>query len=220
MSPGRVGRRVARSARSRARRARSEREPGAARFSSPPPGSSLASTRCSTRSGLTGALDGVCAGKSFLPHQLVALGVFTHLRPIPGLPTAGFGSSLDELHGALGAAEGEGLLQIATETYALRGGEVSHWGRLRREAPRIDEGSVSRAVELAERHIIAAQRENGAFRYTLDPFYRRGRRGSGQHPPPGGHHLRPLSARTRTAHREGRAARARAARRLPSRAHG
>ncbi len=29
---------------------------------------------------------------------------------------------------------------------------------------------MSRAVELAERHIIAAQRENGAFRYTLDPF--------------------------------------------------
>ena len=121
--------------------------------------------------GIRPALDGVCAGKKcLLPHQLVALGVFTHFRPIPGLPTAGFGSSLDELSSALGAAPGDSLLQIATRSYALRAGEVSAWTRLRRAAPTVDQRSVSRAVELAERHIIAAQRENGAFRYTLDPF--------------------------------------------------
>jgi hypothetical protein len=121
--------------------------------------------------GIRPALDGVCAGqKCLLPHQLVALGIFTHFRPIPGLPTAGFGSSLDELSSALGAARSEGLLQIATRSYAIRDGEVSAWVRLRREVTRVDARSVSRAVELAERHIVAAQRDNGAFRYTLDPF--------------------------------------------------
>jgi hypothetical protein len=121
--------------------------------------------------GIRPALDGVCSGKKcLLPHQLVALGVFTHFRPIPGLPTAALGSSLDELERALGASPGDGLLQIATQSYALRGGKVSSWVRLRREALRVDKRTVSKSVELAERHILAAQRESGAFRYTLDPF--------------------------------------------------
>jgi hypothetical protein len=121
--------------------------------------------------GIRPALDGVCAaGRCFQPHQLVALGVFTHFRPIPGLPTAGFGSSLDELEEALGVPAGSGLLQIATQSYLLYDGEVSPWVRLRGAAPRAERAPVSRAVELAEGHIIASQRDDGAFRYTLDPF--------------------------------------------------
>lgn len=116
-------------------------------------------------------LDGVCAGKRcLLPHQLVARGMFTHFRPIPGLPTAALGVSLEELEQALGAENGEGLQQFATQTYALQGRKLRPWVRLRRLDTRVDARSVSRAVKRAEQYILAAQADTGAFRYTLDPF--------------------------------------------------
>lgn len=115
------------------------------------------------------ALDGVCQGPRCLaPWQLVARGVFTHFSPIPKVPDARFGSSLEEMREVLGGPEP--LERIETVSWA---GDRGGWVRLERlRAPRgpLDATLAGSAFEAAQRYIVEHQADDGIYAYSVDPF--------------------------------------------------
>jgi hypothetical protein len=115
------------------------------------------------------AIDGVCQGTRCLsPWQLVARGVFTHFSPIPKVPDARFGSSLEEIATALGGSEP--LERIETVSYA---GDAEGWVRLDRlRAPRgpLEPRLVETTIAAAQRYIVEHQAEDGTYAYSIDPF--------------------------------------------------
>ena len=117
------------------------------------------------------ALDGVCAREGCLaPWQLVALDAFTRYRPLDAVRDASFGVALPELARALGAPDERALTRIETRSWSWSGGALVPLVRMRPERADANEASLSRAVERAGQHILAAQRSDGSFRYLLDPF--------------------------------------------------
>jgi hypothetical protein len=120
------------------------------------------------------ALDGACAeGRCFAPWQLVALDAFTTNHPMTSMRDASFGASLPSLGRALGASEDTPLTRIETASWVLDGRKLSPLVRGRPlEAP-FDGAALDRAVAAAGAHILAAERRDGTFRYTLDPFHGR-----------------------------------------------
>ena len=118
-------------------------------------------------------LDGICqAAACFAPWQLVPLEAFTRYRPLDAVRDASFGASLSELASALGAPDPEhaSLLRIETESTLVQGGATTPYVRMRPSAIPRDDAALQRAVSLAGRHIVSAQRPDGAFRYLLNPF--------------------------------------------------
>lgn len=114
------------------------------------------------------ALDGVCAGTRCLtPWQLVALDAFTTYQPLPSVKDAQFGCSFEQLSKALGADAP--LVRVVTNSYTWDGTRFERLGWLRTQRE-LDRESLKRSVLDAERHITAAQRADGTFRYTLDPY--------------------------------------------------
>jgi hypothetical protein len=119
------------------------------------------------------ALDGVCgAGKCLAPWQLVALDSFTRYRPLDDVKDASFGCSFDDLASSLGSKTParEVLLRIETESVLARGGTITPLVRLRPLARAATPETLESAARLAEKHILSAQEESGAFRYLIDPF--------------------------------------------------
>jgi hypothetical protein len=63
-----------------------------------------------------------------------------------------------------------GLTGIEVVSLAVdRNGQVHRLQRLREREPALDAGQLARAALAAERHVAGAQRDDGAFRYQLDP---------------------------------------------------
>jgi len=121
------------------------------------------------------ALDGVCgAGKCFAPWQLVGLDAFTQYRPLDAVRDASFGCSLAELAKWLGSSQpvSEPLQRIETQSFIAHAGELVPLVRLRPKRVDADPEAIAGAVRAAEAHILAAQEEQGGFRYLLDPFGR------------------------------------------------
>lgn len=117
------------------------------------------------------ALDGICSRERCLaPWQLVALDAFTRYHPLEAVRDASFGVALPELTQALGAAEGSPLTRVETKSWLVHGDALVPLVRMRLEHVAPDDTSLARAVDLAGRHILAAQRPEGSFRYLLDPF--------------------------------------------------
>ncbi len=115
------------------------------------------------------ALDGVCRGARCLtPWQLVARGAFTHFSPIPKVPDARFGSSLDELEAALGGSEP--LERIETVSYAGDRQGFSRLERLRSPRGALDSKSLATTIAAAERYIVQHQADDGTYAYSIDPF--------------------------------------------------
>jgi hypothetical protein len=117
------------------------------------------------------ALDGLCAGaRCFAPWQLVAQDAFTQNHPMESMRDASFGVSLASLTHALGVPMHAELSRIETASWLLdqRGLQTLVRGRPL-DVP-VDDSSLERAVAAAGAHIVAAERADGTFRYTLDPF--------------------------------------------------
>lgn len=114
------------------------------------------------------AHDGVCAERRCLaPWQLVALDAFGDHTPLPALRDARLGVSLEWLASVFTAPR-DRLIGIETESYVLEGGVLE---RTDRQAPALERPkALASALRRAERHIVDAQQEDGAFRYTLEPF--------------------------------------------------
>lgn len=117
------------------------------------------------------ARDGVCAGRRCLaPWQLVALDSFARYQPVSAVPDAKLGLSPRSLRKAFKDSLDEPLLRIETETFSWVDSKVERLSRLRRLRQEPEEDRVRRAVRSAERHILKAQRDDGGFRYTLNPY--------------------------------------------------
>ncbi|MET0287647.1 MAG: hypothetical protein ABW352_24380 [Polyangiales bacterium] len=117
------------------------------------------------------ALDGVCLkDRCFAPWQLVALDAFTSNHPMDSMRDASFGVSLPLIAGALGGDADATLTRIATTSWVIDQHALHTLVRGRPSDAKLDDAGIERAVAAAGRHIIAAERPNGTFRYTLDPF--------------------------------------------------
>jgi hypothetical protein len=118
-------------------------------------------------------LDGACTQqRCFTPWQLVALELFTENRPLPAVPDMSFGFSAERLSGLLGEV-GKGidaLQRIETQGYLFANGRLSRVSRLRAPRAEATRSALEVAKVHAERHILAAQGGDGAFRYMLQPF--------------------------------------------------
>lgn len=116
-------------------------------------------------------VDGVCSGeRCFAPWQLVRLGVFTHFQPIPGVPDARFGSSLDAIAALLTGSAAAPLVQFETSSTVADARGVRRLERLRSRLDRLDRAATARATAAAERYITAQQASDGIYAYALDPF--------------------------------------------------
>jgi hypothetical protein len=117
------------------------------------------------------ALDGVCAKDLCLaPWQLVAFDAFTTNHPMDSMRDASFGVSLPSIASALGGDANATLTRIATTSWVLDEHALRPLLRGRPTERVLDDGAIDQAVAEAGRHILAAERPNGTFRYTLDPF--------------------------------------------------
>lgn len=117
------------------------------------------------------ALDGVCADdRCFAPWQLVAFDAFTTNRPMSSMRDASFGASLPQIAEALGVEPEAPLLRIETASWVVDQNALRPLVRGRPEAAPFDEPALERAVAAAGAHVLAAERDDGTFRYTLDPF--------------------------------------------------
>lgn len=126
-------------------------------------------------------LDGVCINaRCLLPWQLLGTNQFVSHTPLPFIEDLRFGADPLALRKALTrrgepapdpSASVDGLARLATESFLVdRQGRVQHLPRLRAPIDRLDEALVARATAGAEAHILAAQAEDGRFRYLLHPF--------------------------------------------------
>ncbi len=125
-------------------------------------------------------LDGVCDGpRCLMPWQLVALGQFNTFTPLPFIEDLRFGSDPAALRKVL-APRGEapadgagidGLTRLVTDSYIVdRRGRVAHAPGMREALTDLTADALARANLGAERHVLAAQGEDGRFRYLLQPF--------------------------------------------------
>lgn len=126
-------------------------------------------------------LDGVCDGpRCLLSWQLLGLNQFITHTPLPFIEDLRFGAEPVALRRAL-TPKGEpppeptatidGLTRLATESFLVdRQGAVQHLPRLRAQLDRLDDKLLARATAGAEAHVLAAQAEDGRFRYLLHPF--------------------------------------------------
>jgi hypothetical protein len=121
-------------------------------------------------------LDGICLdSRCALPWQLLVRNGFLEHRPLAFLPDLRFGVELDtwsaRLEKAIGERpEAESPLRLTTESWVLNERGVHALSRLRRTHVDTSADALARAGELARRHILEAQSDDGKFRYTLHPF--------------------------------------------------
>ncbi|HEX5660380.1 MAG TPA: hypothetical protein VFX59_24460 [Polyangiales bacterium] len=117
------------------------------------------------------ALDGVCSSDRCLaPWQLVASDAFTTNHPMDSMRDASFGVSMPGLASALDTSEDATLMRFETASWVIDQHTLIPLVRGRAlEAP-FDDAALDRSVAAAGKHILAAERPNGTFRYTLDPF--------------------------------------------------
>jgi hypothetical protein len=117
------------------------------------------------------AMDGVCVGARCLsPWQLVALGVFTHFQPIPKVPDARFGSSLDEMASVLAGDPAAPVLRFEAVSFAASAAGLTRLERLRSPSQAPSPEQIASAIAAAERYITDHQGEDGFFFYALDPY--------------------------------------------------
>lgn len=126
-------------------------------------------------------LDGACAGaRCLLPWQLLGLNQFLTYTPLPFIEDLRFGAAPAALRKAL-ARKGDpapepdvgvdGLTRLATVSLLVdRTGRVRPLPRLRDPIDRLDAERLAASVAGAESHILAAQADDGRFRYLLHPF--------------------------------------------------
>jgi len=124
-------------------------------------------------------LDGVCDGqRCHRPWQLVALGQFNTFTPLPFIEDLRFGSDPAALRRVLArrgddepALTLDGLTRVTTDSFIVdHQGQVVHAPAMREPRDDLEATDLSRASVAAERHILAAQHEDGRFRYLLQPF--------------------------------------------------
>ncbi|MEZ4452425.1 MAG: hypothetical protein R3B09_23370 [Nannocystaceae bacterium] len=125
-------------------------------------------------------VDGVCRkGRCFAPWQMVALDQFTSNAPLPFIDDFRFGVDARRLAGLFtGQAPEErlaldGLTRITTWSYLIDADGVARYTpRMREQADArpLTRAHLDEAVRLAELHILAAQGDDGRFRYLLNPF--------------------------------------------------
>lgn len=125
--------------------------------------------------------DGVCEGsRCLLPWQLLGLGQFLTYTPIPFIEDLRFGADPAVLRRQF-ARRGEppqepdpsleGLSRLVTLSFLVdREGRVTYAPRLREAIAELDAARLQRAVAGVQAHILAAQAEDGRFRYLLHPF--------------------------------------------------
>jgi hypothetical protein len=118
-------------------------------------------------------LDGVClAGACLAPWQLVARDAFVRHVPLPSVPDARLGVSLERLRRSLdlkGQHADQPLLRITSHSVVLTSEGVQPHRRSRRQAT-VDATSVAHASALAYGYILAAQGKDGQFDYLVHPF--------------------------------------------------
>lgn len=123
-------------------------------------------------------IDGVCDGQRCLaPWQLVSLGLFVTYTPLPFIEDLRFGADPSAVRRALARKDEtpgdtvDGLVRITTASYLVdEGGQVRHVPRMREVQDHLGEHNLGAAALAAERHILAAQHEDGRYRYILHPF--------------------------------------------------
>lgn len=123
-------------------------------------------------------LDGVCDGqRCLMPWQLVALGQFNTYTPLPFIEDLRFGSDPAALRRVLARQDEtpgdtlDGLTRVTTDSFIVdRRGQVHHAPAMREPRGPVTGDDLVRASVAAERHILAAQHEDGRFRYILQPF--------------------------------------------------
>ncbi|MDC0666605.1 hypothetical protein [Nannocystis radixulma] len=126
-------------------------------------------------------LDGACLGaRCLLPWQLLGLNQFLTYTPLPFIEDLRFGAAPAALRKAL-ARKGDpvpepdvgvdGLTRLDTVSLLVdHRGQVRPLPRLRDAIDHLDADLLARALAGAEAHILAAQAEDGRFRYLLHPF--------------------------------------------------
>jgi hypothetical protein len=126
-------------------------------------------------------LDGVCDDRHcLLPWQLLGLGQFLTYTPLPFIEDLRFGADPLALRKSLlrrgdpepdPSASIDGLTRLSTISLLVdRDGRVRPLPRGRDPIDRLDADLLARSVAGAEAHILAAQAEDGRFRYLLHPF--------------------------------------------------
>ncbi|MEZ4381965.1 MAG: hypothetical protein R3A79_11510 [Nannocystaceae bacterium] len=124
-------------------------------------------------------VDGLCRrGRCLMPWQLVALDQFTTNRPLDFIDDLRFGVDSRGLMAIFSGGEPpeerpalDGLTRISTWSLMIDADGVARSiPRLREQTLPLTEATLSRARDLAERHILAAQAADGRFRYLLDPY--------------------------------------------------
>ncbi len=123
-------------------------------------------------------IDGVCDGQRCLaPWQLVSLGLFVTYTPLPFIEDLRFGADPTAVRRALVPRDetpGEtvdGLLRFTTTSFLVdAAGQVRHVPRMREVQDHLDEQNLGAAALAAERHVLAAQHDDGRYRYILHPF--------------------------------------------------
>jgi hypothetical protein len=127
------------------------------------------------------ALDGACLDdRCYTPWQLVAQRRFIEHSPLPFLADLKFGVSLLDVAKALlgksrrdaGEAVDVGsLVAWSSQSTALGPrGELTPLRRMHPPERAVDRQQVETAAAAFETHILTAQKSDGQFRYTLDPF--------------------------------------------------
>jgi hypothetical protein len=117
------------------------------------------------------ALDGVCAGARCLaPWQLVVLDAFTQFQPIPGVPDARFGSSLEQLASVLAGDAAAPLVRFEGVSFVGSASGLSRLERLRSPSRPLEAGAIARTLGAAERYITEHQSADGFYEYALNPY--------------------------------------------------
>jgi hypothetical protein len=105
-----------------------------------------------------------------MPWQLLADGAFSKHRPLEFIPDFQLGISLSELAKSLGGSRAE-LRRVTSDSFVWTTGQrLVPLRRMHESTVSVDAESLLRAERLAEKHVLAAQNDNGQFRYTLEPF--------------------------------------------------
>lgn len=117
-------------------------------------------------------LDGACSERLCLaPWQLLANESFSSYRPLSFLQDFQFGVSFVQLRDALTVNNEAPLQRIATAHYLLSPGKAPQLlQRLRPADVTVDESALHAAADLAQHHVLTAQLDSGAFRYSLEPM--------------------------------------------------
>jgi hypothetical protein len=113
-------------------------------------------------------LDGVCAGgRCLAPRQLVAGEHLNSTRPVPFIRDLRVGIDTHELREVLGVDDAAQLWRIESEAWVIDARGSKHPLRRPGAAVQLTRQALETALSAAQSHVIAAQRENGEFRYKL-----------------------------------------------------